>query len=1154
MADNILGHQIQEVANSTADVEQAQIAITNSAISGVISGEGAGNTVQATSSQISPNFQAGTRGWRISANGDVEFNDGIFRGQLIAGSIDIPNTTTANSFHVDSSGNIWAGATTFGAAPFSVSSAGVLTASGATITGTITATTGTIGGFSIGSDYIKDTADSMGLASTVSGSDDVRFWAGDTFTNRATADFRVTESGAVVASNITVTGGSVTTSVLSGTVGLSNLNIANRGWSQSSVFSVTDADTIAWGAGTFTAADGTSYLIDAGNTGNMVAKTYIYLDTAVSTTAYQTTTTASTAVGAGKVLIASAQNGTTEATYSVFFGQGGQNIDAAQIVAGSITANEIAASTITGSNIATLNISGKNATFDTGSVGGWTMSANSLSAGSGSATVGLDTTVTGGDDVRIYAGSATPSSAPFRVLESGAVVATNATISGAITATTGAIGGFDIGADYIRDAADSMGLASTVTGGDDIRFWAGAAFASRSSAPFRVSESGEVTASNVIVTGGSISSTPISSIPNNSSTDISLLEKTWTMAFSVTDADTVAWSSGSMVLSNGRTFTIDAGNTGNMSALTYIYLDPSVSSTVLQTTTTASTALGANKALIGTAQNNTVTASFIPYGPGQPLVDGANIGALSIVANNIAASTITASKLSVSQLSAITADLGSITAGTIVLPSGGYIRSGQTAYDTGTGFYLGNDSGTPKFSIGNSAGNKLTWNGTALAISGSVTATSGAIGGFDVGSDYIRDSANSMGLASTVTGGDDVRFWAGSTYANRASANLRIHESGDMELDYGASITLIQGGDVRFTSVTAPGACTAALIATGTGNIENGTHTYKITFVNAAGETELGTASNTVTVDASNKQVSLTAIPVSSSSSVISRKIYRTKAGFSQYYLLATIADNSTTTYTDNISDTNLTGEAANNKENDSFGKTFIDNIESISIGAKNTYVGYSTGTSNTTGSQNTGIGAYSLTANTYGDSNTGIGFGTLRATTGGAANTAVGQDALRLNTTGNYNVAVGTQALYNNVGGGYNVGIGYDALFSVVGGALNTAVGRYALGSVASGSNNVAIGYYAGAYETGSDTLYIDNQNRTDTTGDKTKALIYGVFASAAANQKLTINGLLNQSVSKTPSSASDTGTTGDIAWDTNYIYVCTTTNAWKRVAIATW
>jgi hypothetical protein len=39
-----------------------------------------------------------------------------------------------------------------------------------------------------------------------------------------------------------------------------------------------------------------------------------------------------------------------------------------------------------------------------------------------------------------------------------------------------------------------------------------------------------------------------------------------------------------------------------------------------------------------------------------------------------------------------------------------------------------------------------------------------------------------------------------------------------------------------------------------------------------------------------------------------------------------------------------------------------------------------------------------------------------------------------------------------------------------------------------------------------------------------------------------------------KTPASSSDTGNTGDIAWDTDYIYVCVAANTWKRVAIASW
>ena len=39
-----------------------------------------------------------------------------------------------------------------------------------------------------------------------------------------------------------------------------------------------------------------------------------------------------------------------------------------------------------------------------------------------------------------------------------------------------------------------------------------------------------------------------------------------------------------------------------------------------------------------------------------------------------------------------------------------------------------------------------------------------------------------------------------------------------------------------------------------------------------------------------------------------------------------------------------------------------------------------------------------------------------------------------------------------------------------------------------------------------------------------------------------------------QTPASAGASGTTGEIAWDTNYLYVCVATNTWKRVLLSTW
>lgn len=83
-----------------------------------------------------------------------------------------------------------------------------------------------------------------------------------------------------------------------------------------------------------------------------------------------------------------------------------------------------------------------NAAIEGGSVAGWTITSTALSFGTGANTVGIDA---GGVNPAFYAGSATPASAPFRVTSAGALTATSATITGAITATSGTIGSFTIG-------------------------------------------------------------------------------------------------------------------------------------------------------------------------------------------------------------------------------------------------------------------------------------------------------------------------------------------------------------------------------------------------------------------------------------------------------------------------------------------------------------------------------------------------------------------------------------------------------------------------------------------------------------------------------------------------------------------------------------
>ena len=127
---------------------------------------------------------------------------------------------------------------------------------------------------------------------------------------------------------------------------------AIQNWLMDVTFSSSDLDTVAWTSGTLYMLDGTTYSIDAGNTGNMSALTFIYLDIGTSETVLQTTTTISNTIGTGKILLAVAQNTATTATFQVLGGRGGVLISADSIAANCITAAKIVAGTITSTEIA----------------------------------------------------------------------------------------------------------------------------------------------------------------------------------------------------------------------------------------------------------------------------------------------------------------------------------------------------------------------------------------------------------------------------------------------------------------------------------------------------------------------------------------------------------------------------------------------------------------------------------------------------------------------------------------------------------------------------------------------------------------------------------------------------------------------------------
>lgn len=79
-------------------------------------------------------------------------------------------------------------------------------------------------------------------------------------------------------------------------------------------------------------------------------------------------------------------------------------------------------------------------------------------------------------------------------------------------------------------------------------------------------------------------------------------------------------------------------------------------------------------------------------------------------------------------------------------------------------------------------------------------------------------------------------------------------------------------------------------------------------------------------------------------------------------------------------------------------------------------------------------------------------------------------------------------------------------------------------------------------------------------TTSGVTASAKLLVGTATNAGYMLDVNGTARatqfylSALNTAPASATATGTTGEIRIDANYIYICTATNTWKRVAIATW
>ena len=181
---------------------------------------------------------------------------------------------------------------------------------------------------------------------------------------------------------------------------------------------------------------------------------------------------------------------------------------------------------------------------------------------------------------------------------------------------------------------------------------------------------------------------------------------------------------------------------------------------------------------------NTITATQIDANT----ITAAEIAANTITATELAANSVTATEIDVANLSAISADLGTVTAGTI---TGGTLQtaaSGQRVIISSTGLQAINSSGVTvvniandgQFTFGPSSGDNVSWNNTALSVSGDIIATGN-----------IQDGAVTVPKTSSATAGSDT----GTSYCGDVDVSVPNCQGGNIVATIVVAITLrTEGG------------------------------------------------------------------------------------------------------------------------------------------------------------------------------------------------------------------------------------------------------------------------------------------------------------------------------------------------------------------------
>ena len=689
-------------------------------------------------------------------------------------------------------------------------------------------------------------------------------------------------------------------------------------------------------------------------------------------------------------------------------------------------------------------------TITGGTVGGWTTSATSFVFGTGANTVGLDS---GGTNPAIYAGSATPGSAPFMVTKAGALTATSATITGAITATSGTIGSFTIGTYLytgsktayndtnagVHLGSDGIGIGNnlfTVSGAGVLNAVSGTV----GGCALATTSIGSTTfTSGPLGTGWNISNTGTAEFQDITARGVfrtSVFEKDTISAVNgmvlvssadVLEADMTASDSSGLVIKGETTFSanevvrikdgtddewmlvndsnviLDSYSESNKNGNSGFYLG-SQNSQGQSFHNTNSIKLTKCKFYLNSFSSPTGNATATIYAhSGTFGVDGVPTGPVLATSDPVDVSGISGS-FELVEFTFSGANQIALSANTNYFLILNY--SNGDAFGSGIGFGLDNSSPSAD-------GNSAILTGVNWAVQDTQDYCFYIYGSLPTGSYSVtRDLAGSYGANANPawTKGTAVVSMGVGTGTKTGYVLMDSSSSNSPYIDvYGRNSN-------TYTDVTLHG---------------------RFGWLKGITDADVGLASTDVW-------------GLYTDNAYIKGTIVATSGKFGNW----TISGNSFSTSLNNI------------------------------------FVGASAGSAITDGEYNICVGYWAGKALTEGDGNVFIGQQAGSATTAQGGNVFIGQSSGANNITGYSNVYLGSAAGGNNTDGIGNTFVG-----------ASSGIGNL------SGDYNIFIGNGAGYYETGNNKLFIDSLGRASEVDARVKALIYGVFASTTAAQTLTFN-----------------------------------------------